>query len=69
MKHDNLKRTVYHEAGHAVMDVLLGLPFVKVSIEMKQKEGYQVEQGRAQRMTYYYTDGVVWNAAHTDAVN
>jgi len=47
------------------MDVLLGLPFLTVSMERKKERGSLYGKS----VVYIYTDGVVWPKEHTAAVN
>lgn len=66
---DLREREAYHEAGHAVARVLLGLPFVAVSIERKTKRGFHVENGRKIPVEYILTEGISWADDYTEAVN
>lgn len=65
----NAQRAAHHEAGHAVVDILFGLPFESISMEVKQKPGVQFENGKEIDVTLIYTEGIVWPKERTDMVN
>ena len=50
------KRVTFHEAGHAVVNVLLGLPFKEVTVELKKRP--VIHNGAVRLLRY--TDGIVF---------
>lgn len=63
------KRSAYHEAGHVVADILLGLSFKAVSLRMKEQSKVEIKDGKEQPVIHVYTEGVVWSEERTESVN
>lgn len=63
------KRAAYHESGHVVMNLLLGLPFEAVSIKHSQKDCYEYVNGQKKPITQIITIGVTWPDNRTESVN
>jgi hypothetical protein len=63
------KRHTYHEAGHAVANVILGCPFDCVSMEKRKETRTHYENGEATEYLYIITDGVVWPDDYTEKRN
>ena len=51
-------RVAYHEAGHAVVALIYGLPFHGVSLAKKQEVAYQFEGGKKIPYLMFYTAGI-----------
>jgi hypothetical protein len=63
------KRVTYHEAGHVVANLVLGLPFEYVTVKQERKEGKQAENGKWVDMEYLVTEGVALSEEELDRVN
>ena len=63
------KRIAFHEAGHVVMNLLLGLPFEAVSVEYSQENVYEVNNGQKTPVVQIFTKGVTWSEKRTKSVN
>jgi hypothetical protein len=64
-----MKSITYHEAGHAVADIILGVPFDAVSVETKRMSQTHYRDGVPVVMTQRYQDGVSWPKEYSAAVN
>jgi hypothetical protein len=64
-----IKRAAYHEAGHAVANLIFGLPFQSISLKQEQKPGYLIEDGQKVDATFIYTIGIVFPEERNDSVN
>ena len=62
-------RIAYHESGHVVINLLMGLPFDEVSIDNYQKDVYQDIDGQREKLIYVLTKGVTWPKTRTESVN
>jgi hypothetical protein len=63
------ERAAYHEAGHAVLDILMGLPFTEVSLRTMQKDMKQAINGKMEDVIHIVTTGVVWPMERTESAN
>ncbi len=63
------KRITFHEAGHVIADIILGLPFEAVSVETKRVHREHFEDGRMVDYLYKETEGVVMGAERLDKTN
>jgi hypothetical protein len=63
------RRAAFHEAGHAVANVILGLPFEAVSIREKRDQGTMLKNGQEVSVELIYTEGLIWSPQWTDSVN
>jgi len=63
----NASRIAYHEAGHAVIGVCLGVPFEAVSMKEKRSKGVKLENG--QRVPFYYFEGLIRSQEQHDIIN
>jgi len=65
----DIRRTAYHEAGHAVVNLIYGLPFQTISLKTEQRLAYQIEDGRKVSVMLTYSIGIVFPEARLDLVN
>jgi ATP-dependent Zn protease len=69
-KSEQLKeRVAYHEAGHAVMNILLMLPFNMVSIRNIEKKAFQIENGQKVPVIQICTEGVTFPEKRVKSAN
>lgn len=63
------ERIAYHEAGHAVMDILMALPFDEVSLRMEKREYVEIKNGKEETVTHAVTIGVTWPEHRRESEN
>jgi ATP-dependent Zn protease len=64
-----IRRAAYHEAGHAVINLLYGLPFQIISLKTEEKLAYQIENGQKVAVMLTYTKGIVFPDERLYSVN
>lgn len=64
-----LDRAAYHEAGHAVMDILLGLQFIAVSLATITQTVFLVKNGKQEPVSQVSTEGVKRSEEQTVSLN
>jgi hypothetical protein len=55
-----MRRAAYHEAGHAVINLIYGLPFLIVSLKTEREPSFQIEKGKKVPVLLIYTVGTVF---------
>lgn len=63
------ERAAYHEAGHAVMSILLMIPFKAVSLRQKEEERFEIRNGERVRCIYKYGEGVILSEELIKSIN
>ena len=63
------QRVAYHEAGHVIASILLGVEFDYVSTEVKTKKGHFFENGEKVEIEASYTEGIVWSDSRRKELN
>jgi hypothetical protein len=69
IKKTSFERIAYHEAGHAVIDVLLLLPFNAVSLETVSKESFRIKNSKKEPVTELFTEGITWPEERKESIN
>ena len=64
-----MRRAAYHEAGHAVINLMYGLPFQTVSLKTKKEQVFQIEKGKKVAVILTYTIGTVFPDERLYSVN
>jgi hypothetical protein len=62
-------RIAYHEAGHAVINLIFGLPFQSVSLNIEEKPACMIEDGKKVDVILTYVKGIVFPKERVDSVN
>ena len=63
------RRVAYHEAGHAVINLIYGLPFQTISLDTEEKLAYQIENGKRVAVMLTYTKGIVFSEERLYSLN
>jgi hypothetical protein len=63
------ERYAYHEAGHAVMDLLLMLPFNAVSVKRVERPNYLYKNGQKLPINDMVIEGVNWTKERRESIN
>ena len=66
---DSKRRAAYHEAGHAVMSLILGLPFQSVSIKTVQLRGEIIEGDKKTDANFTICEGLTHDEENNKAAN
>jgi ATP-dependent Zn protease len=64
-----MRRAAYHEAGHAVINLMYGLPFQTVSLKTEKEKVFQIEKGKRVAVLLTYTIGTVFPDERLYSVN
>ena len=62
-------RAAYHEAGHAVLNLIYGMPFQGISLTMKEEVTYQFEGGKRIPYLMLYTVGIEFSEERLASIN
>lgn len=63
------RRLAVHEAGHAVMHLILGIPFEKVSLHGEKMSGYVIRDGQKVSATAITGGGVFTDPTRIDEID
>jgi ATP-dependent Zn protease len=64
-----IRRAAYHEAGHAVINLIYGLPFRIVSLKTETESSFQIEKGKKVAVLLTYTIGTVFPEERLYSIN
>ena len=64
-----MRRAAYHEAGHAVINLMYGLPFKIVSLKTETEPSFQIEKGKRVTVLLTYTIGTVFSDERLYSLN